>query len=127
MQDLSRYVSLSYLVGGLVTAGILVKIVALLFGSFAPASDLIVFAGIRLSTVLGLLGGLAVTVWAVKSDRVSQIINETVSELAQVTWPNREETQSSTVVVIIFSILISLVLASFDFVWKYATDIILSA
>jgi preprotein translocase SecE subunit len=127
MQDLSRYVSLTYLVGGLVVAGILVKIFGVLFGTFAPASDMIVFSGIRLSTILGLGAGLASTVVAVRSERTSKLVNETVAELAQVTWPNREETQSSTIVVIIFSILISLVLASFDFVWKYATDIILSA
>lgn len=126
MQDLSRYVSLTYLVGGLTLAWILVKVVTLLFGSFAPASDVIVFAGIRLSTMIGIGAGLAGTVLAARSEGVSRWTQETIAELSQVTWPNREETQTSTVVVIIFSILISLVLASFDFVWKYATDIILS-
>ena len=55
---------------------------------------------------------------------VIRISHEIVGELAKVTWPSREETQVSTIVVIVTSIIAAIIVGSFDAVWSTITDLI---
>ena len=56
--------------------------------------------------------------------KIKRIANEVVGELAKVTWPSREETQVSTVVVIVTSLIAAVIVGSFDAAWSAITDLI---
>ena len=51
--------------------------------------------------------------------------NECVIELVKVTWPDREETTNSSMVVIVASLIFAGSLALFDYVWSQVTEIFL--
>lgn len=126
MEDVSRYLSIAYLIAGLILAWVFAKTFGLLFLAFGPASDMIVFAGVRLSVVLGVAVGFGLTFGAWRHERFSNYLTEVATELSKVTWPTREETYRNTYIVIAFSLLVAVFLALFDFVWKFATDALLS-
>lgn len=126
MEDASRYLSIVYLIAGLVLAWVCTKTLGLVFYAVSPAADVIVFAGIRLSVVLGVLIGFGIVYGAWRHERFSTYLSEVVTELTRVTWPARDETYRNTYVVIGFSLLVAIFLALFDLVWKFATDALLS-
>lgn len=127
MQDLSRYIGLTYLVGGLILAWVMAKTLHLVLYQVSPAADQVLFGGLRISLFLGVAVAAGVVWWLNNNERSRSFLAEVVSELSQVTWPNREETQNSTFVVIVFAVIVSIILFCFDFVWKYVTDWILTA
>jgi len=53
--------------------------------------------------------------------KIDTSVFETANELAHVDWPDGEETKSSTVVTIAFSIMFSLLLAAMDLIWAFFT------
>ena len=59
-----------------------------------------------------------------RNDRIRGFTTEVVNELRKVVWPNREETWSQTVVVVIVSIITAIILATMDFAWGKLTDFI---
>ena len=56
-----------------------------------------------------------------KNEKVYDGSHEVVEELRKVTWPTGQDTQSSTIVVIITTIFFAAALWIFDFVWSWAT------
>ena len=126
MDDVSRYVNIAFLVGGLILAFVMVNAADMILGSFSQSADPIVFVGRRLSFFIGLAlgGGIAGYYW--KREKTRQLATEVVVELSKVTWPTSEETQRSTKVVIAFTVVSAVTLFMFDFVWKFVTDQLLS-
>jgi preprotein translocase SecE subunit len=59
-----------------------------------------------------------------RNAKVSRATHEVVGELAKVSWPSRKETQVSTVVVIITSIIAAAIVGAFDAAWSAITDLI---
>ncbi len=47
---------------------------------------------------------------------IKTFVDECVAEMQKVTWPDRDQLRSATMVVIVFTILISLVIAIMDLV-----------
>lgn len=127
MKQITRYVTVSYLVLTLVVAWVMVRVFAGVLGMMGPGSDPILFAGIQLSTVLGVGLSAGVGFYCWKAENIFRSANEVVIELSKTTWPDWPDTRKSTIVVIIFSIVVALFLAFFDFIWKMMTDTILSA
>ncbi|TVR02814.1 MAG: preprotein translocase subunit SecE [Deltaproteobacteria bacterium] len=127
MKQITRYVTVSYLVLALVVAWVMVRIFAGVLDAMGPGSDPILFAGIRLSVFLGSALTAGVTVYCWKSEKIFRGANEVVIELSKTTWPDWPDTRKSTWVVIVFSVIVALFLAFFDFIWKMMTDTILSA
>jgi len=56
--------------------------------------------------------------------KIGKFAREVAVELANVTWPTRQETYSQTVVVIIVSIIAAIILGVFDAAWSAVTDLI---
>jgi preprotein translocase SecE subunit len=126
MQDTDRYVSIAYVVLGLIAAWVLAKTAFVAFDALKPSANIILFLGFRLSAFLGIGIAGAVTLWLWNHQTAKTFSEEVAIELQKVTWPDREERQRSTIVVIVFSVVLALFLALFDVVWKFATDIILA-
>lgn len=68
---------------------------------------------------------IGIVLW--KHERLNRSGHEVVEELRKVTWPGSEETQTSTIVVLVTTVIISLVLWIFDFVWSWGTTLIYGA
>ena len=126
-ESVSRYLNVVYLASGLLMAWLFSKTSGMMFSWAGPRADrLISGAGdLRLSALVGVALAIGVTAYCWRSARVYKWVTEVIVELSKVTWPAKDETQRSTRVVIVFSIIVDLILASFDFLWKFATDLIL--
>ena len=73
--------------------------------------------GVRvLAVVVGLLAGVGVFMLTAKGAETREFLSESRFELRKVVWPTRQETNRTTGVVIIAVIIISLILAAFDWV-----------
>lgn len=59
--------------------------------------------------------------------KLQQYIKEVVQELKKVTWPTWEELKGSTLVVIIFSIIMGCYIAGLDFGLSWIIDQLLSS
>jgi preprotein translocase subunit SecE len=59
-------------------------------------------------------------------DKIKKFLRETRVELSKVTWPNRREVVSSTLVIIVMSALLAVIIGVFDFGLSKLIDWILS-
>jgi len=80
---------------------------------------------LTLTLVLGYAIGFGSAIFCLKYPPVYELCIEVVDELSKVTWPERDDTMSATVVVIITVVICSLYLGLFDAVWLNVTDWIL--
>ncbi len=76
---------------------------------------------VALVAVLVAVGAVAM---AMKNERLFELAGEVTTELGKVTWPTREETVASTIVVIVTVIVSSVFLGIFDFIWSWAARLI---
>ena len=80
---------------------------------------------LTLTLILGYAIGFGAAIFCLKYPPVYELCTEVVDELSKVTWPERDDTTSATVVVIITVIICALYLGLFDAVWLNVTDWIL--
>ncbi|MGD8860616.1 MAG: preprotein translocase subunit SecE [Myxococcales bacterium] len=114
---LARWVQVAYMVFFLFTLWLLDKIVLLTWSLFAEPNPTLV-------TALCAAAAGALTFYLYRHPSVNRLSYEVVGELAKVTWPSRRETQASTIVVIVASVIAAVILGSFDAVWSAITDLI---
>lgn len=81
---------------------------------------------ISVTTVVGALLAVGVTFWLYRKQDTFSYISEVITELQRVTWPHMEEVKRATMIVIVFTILVSAYLAGFDWIWKNLTDLLLA-
>ena len=124
MEDVRRYVSITYLVLGAVVAWVLMRTVESTLGLFGPGADRYLFAGIQLSSFVGIGAGVALVVWAWRNERLYTWVNEVITELTRVTWPDAEDTRRSTTIVIGFALVLGGLLAVMDLLGKTVIDMI---
>lgn len=114
---LVRWVQMAFMAIAVVLFWVLDKFITLVWSKFAEPSATVVTA---LSAVIGF--GIAFRLY--RDEKVNRVSHEIVGELAKVTWPSRRETQVSTIVVIVTSMIAALILGAFDAVWSTITDLI---
>lgn len=86
------------------------------FASFAePGANRPIVLGVRMSGVLAVVVGVLTVIILQRHAAYQQYAAEVVEELRQCIFPNREETKSDSIVVIIFSVIIGGVLWAFDY------------
>jgi len=119
-----RFIVLTFLAGGAVL-GLTVRAAAGAFMVNLGHPDGMVLGLMHQSAMLGLISGGICFVILMRHKTAVQFTDETVTELARTTWPDREETLRSTTVVILTTTFIALSLAIFDFVWKRVANIFL--
>ena len=64
------------------------------------------------------------TVVALKNEQLFELAGEVTSELRKVTWPDRQETFTSTLVVIVTVIVSSICLGLFDLLWSSVSRLV---
>lgn len=125
MQGTQRYVTVAYLVLGLVIWVTLDRLFAgLTYLTGIPNPSLV--GNFTVTTAIAAVATLAAGLYVLRNPRITEFSNDVVSELRKVTWPSRKETQSATVVVIITTIIIAIILGAMDFVWLRLTAVIYS-
>ena len=86
--------------------------------------DPIVF-GFAVSTIAAILLGVLVFVVLNRHSLVVGFTDEVIEELKKVTWPDKEDTVNSTVVVVGVTLFIAAALGLYDYVWAEVTQIVL--
>jgi len=114
---LDRWLQLAFTGFALLCLWILDRSITLLWDRFAEPQPTVV-------TLLAAGISAVATIVLYRHERVNRVAREVVGELAQVTWPSREETRVSTIVVIIASIIASIIVGIFDATWSWITDFI---
>lgn len=117
LMGVERWVQFSFIA----LAGIIVftadQLIQTIWGYFAEPDPTIV------SGAAALLG-LVIAFVAYRHPRTNELAREVVGELSKVTWPTRDETYYSTMVVIVTSIIAAVYTGVFDAVWSAFTDLI---
>ncbi len=54
--------------------------------------------------------------------KIQQYVKECIQELKKVTWPTWEELKGSTLVVMLFSVIMGLYIAGLDFVFSFVVN-----
>lgn len=120
----ARYITLSFL-GLAVSVGIIAQSAAVDVLLVMGKADSLVGGVMALSTVIA-IGLGAVTFFGLLKWRTAvDYTNECIVELVKVTFPDREETTNSSLVVIVASLIFAGSLALFDYVWSQVTEIFL--
>ena len=124
MQGTQRYVISFLLIAGFVVWQTLAR----LLSGIAFAADLpdpaVLGNRLPLTNVVSLLIAIGGGVYVFRNKTANDFLNEVVTELWKVAWPDRKETQNSTVIVIVTTIIVSLILGVFDMVWGKLTGFI---
>ena len=117
---LDRWVQIAFMAFALLLLWLLDKIITLIWDRFAepmPSLVTLLAAAIAIGTALLLY----------RQEKVSRVAHEVVGELTKVSWPSRKETQVSTLVVIITSVIAAIIVGTFDAAWSAITDLIYKA
>lgn len=125
--EASRFVTLSYLGVALVAFVIFDKLfdwIWVLVDSLNQVA--LIGTAFTLTSLLALIATGILIFWMKKHPEIDPFIHETVLELRKVTWPGWKDTQSSTVVVIVFSVILAFSLWFMDQIWERVTDYILT-
>jgi preprotein translocase SecE subunit len=114
---LDRWVQMTFLAIGVLLLWVLDKAITIIWDRFAEPEPLLV-------TAAAAVVASVLTYTFSRQPKVKRISHEIVGELAKVSWPSRQETQISTIVVIITSILAAAIVGAFDAAWAAITDLI---
>jgi preprotein translocase subunit SecE len=126
--DVSRWVTVTYISIAILAFVIFDKTFKWIWQATEALTEIaIVGSHITLTTFIAVAATAGLVSWLYRKKEYYAYISEVVIELKKVTWPSISETKRATLIVIVFSILLSLYLWGMDQVWKRVTDFILSA
>jgi preprotein translocase subunit SecE len=114
---MARWVQYVFVVVAAFLFWFLDKMTVIIWSNFAEPIE-------GVSTVASALVGGVVALRFYKHDTSRRLVTEIVAELSKVTWPSRKETYASSIVVIITSVIMAMIVGSFDFVWSTITDLL---
>jgi preprotein translocase subunit SecE len=125
--DVSRFVNLVYFGIAVLTFVILDKALIWLWeGVDALRQVSIVGDAITVSTLIALAVTVGLVIYLYKRTDIRRYFSEVIIELQKVTWPNWSETKRSTIITIVFTVLLSMFLWGSDQIWSYLTKWLLT-
>lgn len=114
---LRRWVHFGFFVLALLLFWLLERVSTLVWENFAEPNTVVISGASVLTALLS-------TAVLYKHPTVNRLAYEIAAELAKVTWPSRQEVQTSTVVVIITSLIAAACMGVFDAIWSALTDLV---
>ncbi len=124
--EVTRYVNLIYGLGFILLVVIFNKMTTAIWESFERLPNFgIIGNDITLTHVIAVVLAFGLTVYLYRRDDYRTYLSEVIIELKKVTWPTWDETKRGTLVVIVFTFVLSVFLWGSDQLWKYATDLLL--
>lgn len=125
--DVSRLVNLIYVGIGILAFVIFDKALIWLWNSVEALRHIgIIGDSVTVSTVIALALTVGLVLYLYKRSDVHSFLSEVVIELKKVTWPTWTETKRSTLIVIVFTVLLSVFLWGSDQLWSFLTDMLLT-
>ncbi len=116
-----RFIYLTFLVGalvlGLTCRSATIELLAVFGGENFLLADIV-----PLSTAIGITAAIIGFFVAIRNRQAVVFTDEVWIELFKVKWPDREETQNSTLTVVVSTVLLATSLALFDFFWASLTE-----
>lgn len=125
MDDIARWVNLSFVFAGLILWWLCARIVETFFGWFEIADTHVIGENLTMVSMYGLIGSVIITTVLWRHQKLYAGGLNVARELKKVTWPTLEETKSATRVVIVTTLIIAGILATFDFTFQRLTALIL--
>lgn len=124
--EVSRYVNLTYALAFILSVITFNKMVAAIWEGFERLPDVAIVGNtITLTDVIAVLLAALLIAYLYKREDYRTYVSEVMLELKKVTWPSWDETKRGTLVVILFTIVLSAFLWGSDQFWKYLTDLLL--
>lgn len=114
---LERWVQLGFAVTAMMLVWLSGHIISTVWYIWADPSEPVV-------TAASVIFGIVVAIILYRTPSVYTLSQEVADELSKVTWPTRQETTNSTVVVIVTSIIAAVFLGFFDAIWSTVTDLV---
>ncbi len=122
--NIVRYVNLAFAAAGLLTWVVTADFYATML-SFRPEwQQDILGPDFLTSDLMGFSTGFVLVLVLWKHARIRANALDIGTELSRVVWPGWDETKQSTFVVIVVTIIISLILGFFDYLWAWLTKFI---
>ena len=116
-QNSSRLVMTFFIVATILTAVFYAKLFAGLFVMLKVKDPAVLGRDFTNSTMLALFATVATLYYALRATVAYGFVQQVADELVKVTWPNFEESQLHSKNTIIVTIIISLILFCFDWVF----------
>jgi len=115
---IERWVQFAFIGAAVAMSWLLIHVVTATWTRFGGEPDeIMVRAG-------SIVGAVVLAVILYRAPKLHKFANEVATELAKVSWPNRQETWAQTVVVIVVSALAAVVIGAFDALWSKVSDLI---
>lgn len=124
MEDVRKYVDFTYVVGGILSAWLAIKLIESIWQTFEflERHNPVLMADIRLSSAVGVLIGIGLVIYLRLNQKVYGLVTECGIELKKTIWPGWNETKHNTVVVIIVVFIMGFSLWFFDVIWRTLTN-----
>lgn len=114
--DSNRSVTLLYILAG-IAGGLFVRSAAAQVATYQNLADPTLAGVMSVTTLLGLLSGVALFVYLTRHARATEFAESAVAELERITWPSREETVHNTSIVIGTALGFGLLMFVYDSAW----------
>jgi preprotein translocase subunit SecE len=124
--SISKWVNAIFIAIALLSFIVFDKTLKLIFDNVDALTDIAFGNYVSVTTLVALALAGVFTFLLYKRPDTFDYLSDVVVEMRKVTWPSWGETKRSTIIVIVFTIVLSLYLAVFDQVWKYLTDFIIT-
>jgi preprotein translocase subunit SecE len=112
-----KWTHIMFVAGGVILAWLLARLGEWVWSYFGRPNSMAVIAGAMVVATIA-----AYIAW--KNEELFTLASEVTGELRKVTWPTRQETFNSTIVVIVTTIVAALFLGVFDGIWSWVTRMI---
>lgn len=114
---IERWVQFAFIAIGVTVVYVADHLIEVVWQYFAEPDSTVVSGS---AALLGILTAFLLY----RHPRVNELAHEVVGELSKVTWPSRDETYYSTLVVIVTSVIAAVYTGVFDALWSAFTDLI---
>ena len=141
--EVKRLVGLTYIIGGVLTFIVFDKFLLWIWPYLAEVANsgirmitgqpenylrnwALLGSYVRLTTLIALGAASGLTYSLYRPEEYRGFLSEVVIELKKVTWPGWDETRRSTLIVIVFTVVLAGFLWISDTVWEYLTSLLLA-
>ncbi len=119
-----RYITLTFLAAAAII-GVTARSAVVEGIAIAGWADPLFLNLIQLSVITAIAASAVAFFFLLRNKPAVSFVDEVVVELRKIFWPDRDETINSTTVVIISCFVITVSLATFDFIWAKLTSFFL--
>ena len=119
-----KYIILTF-VGAAVLLGMSVQGLTIPLLARLEVADPQIFGLLNATTFAGIVVAALSFALLNRQKTAVALTNEVIDELRKVAWPDKQETLRSTLVVVVFTVVVAGALGGYDFIWAQLTEMVL--